>query len=206
MLYFDESYMLFIGKSQTTFYDEVAFHSSCYQLYMKEILMPFKLVYYGNEILKDVAEEVKNIDHKIIDLIDIMFNIMYKEKGIGLAAPQINIQSRIIILDITMSDGPSMALVNPVIIGISDNKESYDEGCLSLPGISADILRPFQVSVKGYTPKGKEVQIDADGLLARVFQHEIDHLNGILFIDHLENYQRKELTSDLKKIKKLNRL
>jgi len=198
--------MLFIGKSQTTFYDEVAFHSSCYQLYMKEILMPFKLVYYGNEILKDVAEEVKNIDHKIIDLIDIMFNIMYKEKGIGLAAPQINIQSRIIILDITMSDGPSMALVNPVIIGISDNKESYDEGCLSLPGISADILRPFQVSVKGYTPKGKEVQIDADGLLARVFQHEIDHLNGILFIDHLENYQRKELTSDLKKIKKLNRL
>ena len=168
--------------------------------------MPFKLVYYGNEILKDVAEEVKNIDHKIIDLIDIMFNIMYKEKGIGLAAPQINIQSRIIILDITMSDGPSMALVNPVIIGISDNKESYDEGCLSLPGISADILRPFQVSVKGYTPKGKEVQIDADGLLARVFQHEIDHLNGILFIDHLENYQRKELTSDLKKIKKLNRL
>ena len=77
--------------------------------------------------------------------------------------------------------------------------------CLSLPGISGNIIRPSKIRVKGLIPEGKEVILEADGLFARVLQHEIDHLNGILFIDHLEDYIRKELTSDLKKIKKLNR-
>lgn len=166
--------------------------------------MSHKLVYYGNKTLRQIAEEVKNIDQETTDLISTMFNIMYSAKGIGLAAPQINISKRIFVVDIEMYDGPSIALINPQILSQSSETESYDEGCLSLPEITGTIYRPSKISVKGITPDEKEVQFDAEGLLARVIQHELDHINGILFIDHLEDYIRKELTSELKKIKKLN--
>ena len=167
--------------------------------------MAYKLVYYGNKTLRQVAEKVENIDQKVIDLIDIMFNLMYEDRGIGLAAPQIDVPGRIITLDIEMYNGPSLALINPEIVSFADDKEPYEEGCLSLPGISGEIYRPSKISVKGITPDEKEVQIDADGLLARVLQHEIDHLNGVLFIDHLDDYIKNEFYSELKKIKKLNK-
>ncbi len=167
--------------------------------------MPYSLVYYGNETLKKVADSIQNINQDIIDLIDSMFNIMYKANGIGLAAPQIDISKRILTLDIEMYDGPSLTLINPEIISKSDIEEPYDEGCLSLPGISGEIIRPSEITVKGVTPDGKEIQIDAGGILARVLQHEIDHLNGVVFVDHLDDYIRKELTTELKRIKKLNK-
>ncbi|MDY6935233.1 MAG: peptide deformylase [Spirochaetota bacterium] len=166
--------------------------------------MTYKLVYYGNRTLRQVAEEVVNIDQKISDLIDSMYNIMYAGSGIGLAAPQVDVSKKIITLNLQMYNGPSLALINPIIIGNSEEIEPYEEGCLSIPGIRKEIYRPSKISVKGLTLDEKEVQIDADGLLARVLQHEIDHLNGIFFTDHLEDYLRKELTSQLKKIKKLN--
>ncbi len=167
--------------------------------------MSHKLVYYGNKTLRQIAEEVKNIDQETTDLISTMFNIMYSAKGIGLAAPQINISKRIFVIDIEMYDGPSIALINPQILSQSSETEPYDEGCLSLPEITGKIYRPSKISIKGITPDAKEVQFDAEGLLARVIQHELDHINGILFIDHLEEFIRKELTSELKKIKKLNK-
>ena len=166
--------------------------------------MAYRLVYYGNEILRKMAEKVKNIDQEIIDLIDSMYNIMYKENGVGLAAPQVDISKRILTIDIEHLEGPSITLINPEIIAKSDTLVPYDEGCLSLPGLSAEIIRPAEITVKGVNPDGKEVRLDADGLLARVLQHEIDHLNGIVFIDHMDEYIRKEYTSELKKIKKLN--
>ncbi|MCU0821391.1 MAG: peptide deformylase [Spirochaetes bacterium] len=166
--------------------------------------MAYRLVYYGNETLKQIAGKVKNIDQDIIDLIDSMYNIMYREKGVGLAAPQVDVSKRIITIDIEHVDGPSLCLINPEIIAKSDSLVPYDEGCLSLPGISADIIRPAEITVKGVTPDGKEVKFDADGLLARVLQHEIDHLNGIVFIDHMDDYLKKEYTAEIKKIKKLN--
>lgn len=167
--------------------------------------MSHKLVYYGNKTLRQIAEEVTNIDQETIDTISTMFNIMYNAKGIGLAAPQINISRRIFVIDIEMYDGPSIALINPQVLSKSSETVPYDEGCLSLPEITGKIHRPSKISIKGITPDAKEVQIDAEGLLARVIQHELDHINGILFIDHLEDYIRKELTSELKRIKKLNR-
>jgi peptide deformylase len=166
--------------------------------------MVYNLVYYGNNTLRKEAEEVSQIDQETLSLIDTMFNIMYSAKGIGLAAPQVDVSKRIFVIDIEMYGGPRMALINPRITTNSSETESYDEGCLSLPDISGEIYRPSQISLTALTPDEREVQLEAEGLLARVIQHELDHLNGILFIDHLEDYQRKELTSKLKKIKKLN--
>ena len=164
----------------------------------------YKIVYYGNEALKMVAQDVMNIDDDILLLIDKMYNLMYKAQGIGLAAPQVDVSKRLVVLDTGNQDGRKMTLINPKIGEISDKEELYEEGCLSLPGISADIIRPSEMLVKGLDTDGKDVELEVDGLLARVLQHEIDHLNGILFIDHLENYQKKELRSYLKKIKKMN--
>lgn len=167
--------------------------------------MSYNIVYYGNETLRQVAEEVSNIDQDVIDLIDVMFNIMYKERGIGLAAPQVDVSRRILGIDLESYKGPVMALVNPQIIETSGDLVAYEEGCLSVPGIMRDIDRPDKILVKGITPDEKEVEFEADGLLARVLQHEIDHLNGTLFIDHLESFERNELRKNLKKIKKMNK-
>ncbi|MDR3238193.1 MAG: peptide deformylase [Spirochaetia bacterium] len=167
--------------------------------------MEHQLVYFGNKTLKETAHEVANVDSGISDIIDLMFKIMYKANGIGLAAPQIGLSSRIIVIDTREKDGSPLALINPVIKEKSNTQVEYEEGCLSLPGIMADVTRPERVLVTGLDLSGKEAAIEASGLLARVFQHEIDHLNGILFIDHIEDDQRSELKYQLKKIKKLNK-
>lgn len=167
--------------------------------------MSHSLVYYGNETLSSVAEKVKNIDDQTISLINEMFDIMYKERGIGLAAPQINLGQRIIVIDTGEERSSRIALINPEIKEVSDTLEPYEEGCLSLPGLNADVVRPSEILITGVTPLGDEIEMEASGLLARVLQHEIDHLDGILFIDRIEKYIKDELRSELKKIKKLNK-
>ncbi len=167
--------------------------------------MANKLVYYGNDTLKKVAQDVLNINGDLIKLVDSMFDVMYREKGIGLAAPQVDVSKRIIILDFEGYKGPVKTIINPVIKDVSNKRSFYEEGCLSLPGITKEIERPEQVLVAGITTDGDEVEFEAEGLLARVLQHEIDHLNGVVFIDHLEDYLRNELRPYLKKIKKLNK-
>jgi len=171
------------------------------------LAMSHNLVYYGNETLASVAERVANIDGDTVSIINEMFDIMYKEKGIGLAAPQINLGQRIIVIDTgeERSRISKIALINPEIKEVSDTLEPYEEGCLSLPGLLADVVRPAEILVKGITPNGDEIELEAYGLLARVLQHEIDHLDGILFIDRIEKYIKDELRSELKKIKKLNK-
>lgn len=163
------------------------------------------IVFYGHNTLRQKAEKITTIDDSTLDLIDTMFNLMYQEKGIGLAAPQVAVPKQLIVIDIELYKGPRLELINPVIYATSDEEESFNEGCLSVPGINADIIRPYEVSVRALTPEGKEITFDAGGLLARVLQHEIDHLNGILFIDHLDDFIRKEFATELKKIKKMNR-
>ena len=169
-----------------------------------------ELVFYGHETLKKVAKEVKDIDDELIRLMDTMFNVMYKEKGVGLAAPQVDESTRIIVMDVADDNNNKkksrvLELINPVIDAFSDEVGPYDEGCLSVPGISREIIRPTGIQVKGTTRDGKEVSLELGGMLARVTQHEVDHLNGILFIDRLEDYVRNELRPELKKIKKLNK-
>lgn len=170
-----------------------------------QFIMSKSLVYYGNETLASAAEPVENIDGSIVSLIEEMFEIMYKEKGIGLAAPQIDLGKRIFVVDTGESKSAKFALINPVIREMSDKLEPYEEGCLSVPGINADVIRPESILISGITPAGKEVEIEASGLLARVFQHEYDHLDGILFIDRIEKYIRDEMRTELKKIKKMNK-
>jgi len=167
--------------------------------------MSRSLVFYGNETLAGVAEPVNNIDGSIASLIDEMFEIMYKEDGIGLAGPQVDCGKRLFVVDTGEKRGNKFALINPVIKERADKLVPYEEGCLSLPGINADVMRPETILISGYNRDGKEVEIEANGLLARVFQHEYDHLDGILFIDRVEKYLRDEMRSELKKIKKLNK-
>lgn len=167
--------------------------------------MGCKLVYYGNETLSGIAKEVENIDGAIASIIDNMFEIMYKEAGIGLAAPQVNLGKRIIVVDTGEGHNGKMALINPVIKEKSDSTEPYDEGCLSLPGIYSEVIRPFSILLSGYNRDGKEVTFEAEGINARVLQHELDHLDGIFFVDRIEKYKKDELRKELKRIKKMGR-
>jgi len=167
--------------------------------------MSHSLVYYGNETLASVAARVDNIDDEVISIVKEMFEIMYKERGIGLAGPQIDLKKRIIVIDTGEERDGKLALINPEIKEFSDILEPYEEGCLSLPGLNEDVIRPAAVVVRGVTVMGNEVEFEASGIMARVLQHEIDHLDGILFIDRIEKYIKDELRSELKKIKKLNK-
>lgn len=168
--------------------------------------MAHSLVYYGNTTLASVAERIENIDGSTISIIREMTDIMVKERGLGLAAPQIDVGKRIIIVDPGDDKGSRIVLLNPEIMEFSDSVEPYEEGCLSVPNIFTEVIRPAEIFVKGVNPDGKEIEFEASGLTARILQHEIDHLNGILFIDRIEKYIRDEFRTELKKIKKLSKV
>lgn len=168
--------------------------------------MAHHLVYYGNTTLASVASRVENIDGDVISLISEMSDIMAREKGLGLAAPQVDVSQRIIIVDPGDNKGSRFVLINPEIKEFSERVGPYEEGCLSVPGIYSEIFRPTEILVKGITPHGKETEFEASGLTARIIQHEVDHLNGILFIDRVDKYIRDEFRQELKRIKKLNRV
>jgi len=138
--------------------------------------------------LKAVAEPVSNIDEKLIRLTDEMFTVMYAAPGIGLAAPQIGVQRQVFVYDI---DEERKVILNPQIVE-SSGEWVYDEGCLSIPGLYVEMLRPKKVLVRGINLDGNQVEIEADELLARLFQHEIDHLNGVLMFDRMTADQRRE--------------
>ena len=138
-------------------------------------------------MLKSMAAEVTNVDGKIATLCEQMFEMMYEAPGLGLAAPQIGVQKQIFVYDV--DDDPQIIL-NPTIVE-SSGEWVYDEGCLSIPGLYVEMLRPKKVLVSGYTLEGEEVKIEADELLARLFQHEIDHLQGVLMFDRMLPDQRE---------------
>ena len=160
------------------------------------------LVKYPESILRAKAEPVQQMDKEIDDLIHHMANVMYLDDGVGLAAPQVGISKRVIVLDI--GDGLKSVL-NPEIIEKSKEEENIEEGCLSLPEIRVDVSRPFRIVVQGRNENDKQIQVEADGLLARVLQHEIDHLNGILIIDFASSVSRSLLRPKLKKLEKENK-
>jgi peptide deformylase len=143
---------------------------------------------FGDPVLKAVAEPVANIDEKLVRLTDEMFTVMYDAPGIGLAAPQIGVQRQVFVYDI---DEERKVILNPQIVE-SSGEWVYDEGCLSIPGLYVEMLRPKKVLVRGINLDGNQVEIEADELLARLFQHEIDHLNGVLMFDRMTADQRKE--------------
>jgi len=143
---------------------------------------------FGDPVLKAVAEPVTNIDEKLVRLTEEMFEVMYKAPGIGLAATQIGVQRQVFVYDI---DDEKKIILNPTIAE-SSGEWVYDEGCLSIPGIYVEMLRPKKVLVRGINIDGNQVEFEADELLARLFQHEVDHLNGVLMFERMTVDQRKE--------------
>lgn len=137
----------------------------------------------GDEVLRKISKPVEKIDNKILTLIGDMVDTMYEANGVGLAAPQIGILKRIIVVDV----GEGLyKLINPEII-FEEGEQIDEEGCLSIPNRSGTVKRPKKVRVKALNERGKEVIIDAEDLFARALCHEIDHLNGVLYIDKMEN-------------------
>jgi peptide deformylase len=142
------------------------------------------IVLYPDPILRRMSDPVESFSRELKDLVDAMFETMYTEKGIGLAAPQIGRSQRLIVVDTSNAAPAPIALVNPEIVAYSGTTE-YEEGCLSVPGYRAKVTRHASVSIRAQSVTGEAFQIHADGLQAICLQHEIDHLNGVLFFDHL---------------------
>jgi len=152
---------------------------------------------YGDQVLRRKSQEVKEINEEIGKLIDNMARLMHRNKGLGLAAPQVGILKRVIVADV--GDGLT-SLVNPRIVW-RQGRHIMSEGCLSIPGISLEIKRSQEVIVEGLNRDGEKIQLGAVGLLARVLQHEIDHLDGILIVDRVPKKTIKLIKKQLDQIK-----
>ena len=154
--------------------------------------------------LKKTSAPVKQVDASIRKLMDDMLETMYHAPGIGLAAPQVGVLKRVIVLDLAREDEAPQPLriANPEIVWVSDDDATYNEGCLSVPEHYADVVRPAACRVKYLDQDNKQQEIAAEGLLATCLQHEIDHLEGVLFIDHLTSLKRNMILRKLLKAKK----
>ncbi len=164
-----------------------------------------RIVLLGEEILREPGVEVEAFDDQLRSLVADMQETMYFAEGIGLAAPQIGVSLRVCVLDLRDEDDPEAGrwvLVNPVVVESSDEEDKAPEGCLSIPDMEDVVTRPARVTVSGFDAQGEAVEIEADELLARALQHEIDHLDGVLFIDHLSTFKRRALLKKWKKSQK----
>ena len=153
---------------------------------------------YGDPVLREKSLPVKEITPDILNLIKDMAETMYTNSGVGLAAPQVGVSKRIIIID--EDEEELMVLVNPEIIK-SEGEVVDEEGCLSIPGVYSDVKRSLKVTVRALNENGETIEITKEGLTGRALQHEIDHLNGILFIDKIGRMKRAVMLNKLKKKK-----
>jgi len=160
-------------------------------------MIPLTIKLYGHQVLRRKSQEVKEINEEIGKLIDNMARLMHRNGGLGLAAPQVGILKRVIVADV--GDGLT-SLVNPRIVW-RQGRHIMSEGCLSIPGISLEIKRSQEVIVEGLNRDGEKIQLGAVGLLARVLQHEIDHLDGILIVDRVPKKIIKLIKKQLDQIK-----
>ena len=158
----------------------------------------------GEDVLREKAQRVTVFDNALAIFVDAMFDTMEEADGIGLAAPQVGVPKRLFVVD-TRKPGEKLVFINPEIIGTSQEQGLHEEGCLSIPGMYYDILRPLQVSIQAQDISGKSFVTHASGLLARVIQHENDHLNGVLFIDRMDEEARAKLVASYEKRSKRKR-
>ena len=165
--------------------------------------MIYPIVKYGQEVLEKVAEPVTVFDGDLKKLIADMFETMYAAHGVGLAAPQIGISKKLCVIDITSGEDPNAKLVlaNPIVVS-AEGKVAQDEGCLSLPDFRASTARPLKATVRAQDVRGNDFTLEGEGLLARAFCHETDHLNGILFIHHLSMLKRDSIRRKVRKMMK----
>ena len=158
-----------------------------------------KIITYGDELLRNKSLPVEEFNPQLANHIFGMFDIMKKARGIGLAAVQVGILQRFFITEVT--DDKQRIFINPEIIQTSMEQDVYEEGCLSIPGINYDVRRPYGVVIQAWNERGKPFTFTAEGLLARVIQHEYDHLEGRLFIDRIEKSQRNKLIDEYLNLK-----
>ena len=163
--------------------------------------MNLPIIFEDNPILSRPSLPVTQISNDILTLIDNMFDTLGEASGVGLAAPQVGENVRVIIVDTQQKKSKPFALINPEIIH-AEGEQVYEEGCLSCPGLSGNVKRAAKITVLGLTPQGKEIKIDAEKLLAVILQHEIDHLDGILFIDRLDEEEKKKVEKQ-RKVRKM---
>lgn len=160
-----------------------------------------ELLHYPDERLRTVAKPVAAVDDRVRRIIQDMTETMYAAPGIGLAATQVNIHERIILVDITEDQSELRVLINPEITDCSDEKKVFQEGCLSVPGVYDDVERPDQIRVRALNEQGQAVEFDADGLLSVCIQHEIDHLDGKVFVDYLSRLKQSRIKTKMIKAK-----
>ena len=162
--------------------------------------LPIELL--GASILRERATPVTVFDGALHELVSGMFRTMYRAQGQGLAAPQTGIGRRVVVVDLPQEDSPAYALVNPRVIFASRTRTRSEEGCLSIPWVSALVERPGEVIVEAQDPDGLPLRIEATGELAHCLQHEIDHLDGVLYLDHLSPLHRQLVLKRYQKLLK----
>ena len=160
---------------------------------------PLELHYLGDRVLRQPAKRIAKVDDSIRQLAREMLQTMYSSNGIGLAAPQVAVNKQLIVIDCEPDkpENPPLILINPQIIGYSPELCKAEEGCLSIPDVFLDVIRPQALEVSYKDEQGKPRKLQANGLLARVIQHEMDHLNGVMFVDRVDNVLA--LNEELKK-------
>lgn len=156
----------------------------------------------GSPVLRQRAPDVEAVDDDVRRLVDDLFETMQAAKGVGLAAPQIGVSRRVAVVDVGEESGPPLVLINPRIVESSDEVETAEEGCLSIPEIYGEVERPYAVVLEALDRNAKPYRVATTGFQARAVQHEIDHLDGILFLDRLSAVRRSLLLSKWKKQRK----
>ena len=151
----------------------------------------------GSDVLRKKCATIAVFDKNLEDLAVAMIDSMHSNDGIGLAGPQVGVEKRLFVCHVP-GDEPRI-FINPEIIGTSQDLSPYEEGCLSIPGVYSDVIRPSAITLQAWSLEGKPFKMEAEGVLARVIQHEMDHLKGILFIDHLSEKKRQRIISQYDK-------
>mgnify|MGYP001434340617 FL=1 len=166
---------------------------------------PLEIFKLGSKTLRTEAKRISKVDNQIRHLAKDMLQSMYSAKGIGLAGPQVGISKELLVIDINFEDSAAepLILINPEITAFGSTLTTYEEGCLSIPGIYLNVVRPSTIKLKFRDEMGRPRKMNADGLLARCIQHEVDHLKGVLFVDRVTSTEelKKELTKEGYKMK-----
>ena len=162
-----------------------------------------KILEFPDPRLRTIAEPVEQVDDEVRKLIDDMFETMYDAPGIGLAATQVNVHKRIVVIDLSEDKSEPLVMINPEFEVLTEDQDQMQEGCLSVPGFYENVERPNRIRLKALDRDGKPYELIAEELLAVCIQHELDHLNGKLFVDHISRLKRDRIRSKLEKKHKL---
>ena len=171
----------------------------CYLLEVCHVMALLPILEFPDPRLRTIAKPVSEVDERIKTLVDNMFDTMYDAPGVGLAASQVNVHEQVIVIDVSEDKNEPLVFINPQIKILDQDLLDYEEGCLSVPGFYESVSRPEHIEVTALDREGKSFTLKPDGLLAVCVQHEMDHLNGKLFVDYLSNMKRSRIRKKLEK-------